>query len=101
MDTTIKDILKANNKDGYLIAVSEGLVKHINQMSFGWVLSTTGGVNLATSYGGCDGRGSLLHAEAVGILSISIFIALMAKYSKLTNIKIVYISDNLELFKLY
>ena len=48
-------------------------------------------------YGGCDGRGSLLQAEAVGMLSISIFIALLAKYSKCANIKIVYVSDNLEL----
>ena len=31
------------------------------------------------------------------MLSISIFIALMAKYSKRTNIKSVYISNNLEL----
>ena len=69
----------------------------MHQMSFRSILSTAGGVYLATSYGGCDGRGSLLRAEAVGMLSISLFIALMAKYSKRTNIKIVYVSDNLEL----
>ena len=44
----------------------------MHQMSFGWVLSTAGGVHLATSYGGCDGRGSLLRAEAVGMLSLSL-----------------------------
>ena len=33
------------------------------------------------------------------MLSISLFIALMAKYSNRTNIKIVYVSDNLELIK--
>ena len=33
------------------------------------------------------------------MLSISLVIALMAKYSKRTNIKIVYVSDNLELIK--
>ena len=66
-------------------------------MSFGWVLSTAGGVHLATSYDGCDGRGSSLRAEAVGNLSISLFIALLAKYSKRTNIKIIYVSGNLEL----
>ena len=97
MNTTIEDVLKANNKDGYLIAVSDGSVKHMHHTSFGWVLSTTGGVHLATSYGGCDGRGSSLQAEAVGMLSISIFIALLAKYSKRTNIKIVYVSDNSKL----
>ena len=69
----------------------------MHQMSFGWVLSTVGGVHLATSYGGCDGRDSSLRAEAVWMLSISICIELMAKYSKRTNIKIVYVSDNLEL----
>ena len=68
-------------------------------MSFGWVLSTANGVHLATSYGGCDGRGSSLWAEAVGMLSISLVIALMAKYSNCTKIKIVYVSDNLELIK--
>ena len=97
MATTVKDVLKARNADGYLIAVSDGSVKHMHQMSFGWVLSTAGGVHLSTSYGGCDGRGSSLQVEAVGMLSISIFIALLAKYSKRTNIKIVYVSDNLEL----
>ena len=84
MDTTIGDVLKANNEDGYLIAVSDGSVKDMHQMSFGWVLSTAGGVHLATSYGGCDGRGNLLQAEAVGVISISFFIVLMAKYSKRT-----------------
>lgn len=44
-------------------------------------------------------RGSSLRAEAVGMLSISLVIALMAKYSNRTNIKIVYVSDNLELIK--
>ena len=66
----------------------------MHQMSFGWVLSTAGGVHLATSYGGCDGRDSLLRAEAVGMLSISIFIALLEKYSNRTNVKIIYVSDN-------
>ena len=97
MTTTIDDVLKAHDKDGYLIAVSDGSVKHTHQMSFGWVLSTAGGLHLAKSYGGCDGRGSSLGAEAVGMLSISIFIALMAKHRKRTDIKIKYVSDNLEL----
>ena len=97
MATAIDDMLKAHNEDGYLIVVSDGSVKHMHQMIFGWVLSTAGGVNLATSCGGCDGTGSSLQAEAVGMLSISLFIALLAKYSICTNIKIIYVSDNLEL----
>ena len=97
MTTAINDMLKAHDADGYLIAVSDGSVKHMYQMSFKWVLSTTGGVHLVTLYGGCDGRGSSLRAEVVGMLSISLFIPLLAKYSNYTNIKIIYVSDNLEL----
>ena len=95
--TTIDDVLKAHNKDGYLIAVSDGSVKHVHQMSFDWVLSTAGGVHLATSYGGCDGRGNSLRTKAVRMLSISLFIALLVKYSRRTNIKIIYVSDNSKL----
>ena len=90
-------MLKAHNEDGYLIAVSDGSVKHMHQMSFGWVLSTVEGLHLAKSYGGCDDRDSSLQAEVVGMLSISLFIALMAKHRKRTNTKIIYESDNLEL----
>ena len=89
MATTIEDMLKANNEDGYLITVSDGSVKHMHQMSFGWVLSTAGGVHLATSYGGCNSRESSLQAEAVRMLSISLFIALLVKYSKRTDIKVI------------
>ena len=60
MEATIEDVLKAHDEDGYLIAVSDESVKHMHQMSFGWVLSTADGVHLATSYGGCDRRGSSL-----------------------------------------
>ena len=77
VEKTIKDVLKAHNEDGYLIAVSNGSVKHMYQMSFGWVLSTADGVRLATSYGGCDGRGSSLRVEAVGMLSIYLSISLL------------------------
>ena len=80
MATTIDDVLKAHDKDGYLIVVSDGSVKHTHQMSFGWVFPTAGGLHLAKSHGGCNDRGSSLRAEAVGMLSISIFIALMAKH---------------------
>ena len=58
-------------------------------------------MHLAILYGGCDGQGSSLRAEAVGMLSISLVTALMAKHRNRTNIKIVYVSDNLEIFKRY
>ena len=60
MEATNEDVLKAHDEDGYLIVVSDGSVKHMYQMSFGWVLSTADGVHLATLYGGCDGPDSLL-----------------------------------------
>ena len=97
MATTIDDVLKAHDENGYLIAVSGGSVKHTHQMNFDWVLSTTGGVHLVTSYGGCNCRGSSLRAEVVGMLSISLFIALLEKYSMCTNLKIIYVSNNLKL----
>ena len=96
MDTTIDDVLRAHDNDGYLVAVSDRSVRHTHQMSFGLVLATADGVHLVRSCGGCDGRGSSLRAEAVGMLSISIFIALMTKYRSRTDIKIVYVSDNLQ-----
>ena len=99
MDITIDDILAEHDKEGYLVAVSDGSVRHMHQMSFGWVLATAKGTHLATSFGGCDGRGSSLRAEAVGMLSISTFIALMAKHRNREDIKIVYVSDNLELIR--
>ena len=52
---------------------------------------------MAKSLGGCDGRGSSVRAEAVGMLSILFFIALMAKHRNRTDIKVKYVSDNLEL----
>ena len=60
MVRTINDVLKAHANDGYVIAVFDGSVKHMHQINFGRVLSTVEGVHYAKSYGGCDGRGSLL-----------------------------------------
>ena len=65
IDTTIEDILKANDEDGYLIAVIDRSVKHVHQMSFRLILSTVGGVHLQTAYDGYDGRNNSLQAEAV------------------------------------
>ena len=65
---TINDMLIAHNKEGYLIAVTDGSVKHMHQVNFVWVLSTTGGVHLVKTYGQCDGRGISNQEEAVGML---------------------------------
>ena len=63
METTIDDVLTAHDKDGYLVAVSDGSIKHIHQMSFGWVLLRAKGLHLAKSFGGCNGRGTVVHYE--------------------------------------
>ena len=97
MDTIFDDILAAHNREGYLVAVSDGSVKNMHQMSFGWVLALAKGQYLAKSFCGCDGRGNSLRAESVGMLPISIFVALMAKHRNRTDIKITFVTDNLEL----
>ena len=96
IDTTINDVLRAH-KDKYVLVVSDGSVRQTHQMNFGWVLSTVGGLYLAKSCGGCDGRGSSLRAEAVGMLTISIFIALTTKHSKQTDTKSTYVYDTQQL----
>ena len=55
------------------------------------------GGQLAKSFGSCDGRGNSLRAEAVGMLGISPFVALMAKHRNRINIKIKFVTDNLDL----
>ena len=97
MDTTIDDALAAHGKKGFLVAVLDGSVIHMHQMSFGWVLSTVKGLHLAKSFGRCEGQGSSLQAEAVGILSSLVFVALMTRHRNNTNIKIKYVTNNLEL----
>ena len=97
MDTTIDNVLSAHDKDGYLVTVLDELVKFMHPMSFGWVLLTAKGLHLAKSFDRCDGRGSSLQAKVVGMLSISIFVALMEKHRNSTDIKIKYLSNNLEL----
>ena len=60
MVTTINEVLKAHDEDRYLIAASDRSIKHMHHISFGWILSTAGGLHLAKSYDGCDGRGTSL-----------------------------------------
>ena len=62
MDITIDEVLRAHDKDGHLVAVSDGSVQNTHEMSFGWVLATANGKHLARSYGGCDGRESSIRA---------------------------------------
>ena len=49
-------------------------------------MTTPEGKHLVQSYGPANGRGNSLRAEAVGMLSISIFVALIAKYKNRTDL---------------
>ena len=60
MDITIKEV--------YLVAVLDGLVKHMYQLRFGWVLVSAKGQHLAKSFGEYNGKESSLRAEVVEIL---------------------------------
>jgi hypothetical protein len=67
---------------GYLLAVSDGSVK-FHDMSFGWVLATPTGKRLAAAAGPCSGRGNSLQAvEGAGMLSVTMFTALIKHYPK-------------------
>ena len=92
------EIAAATEKHGHLLAVSDGSVK-AHDMSFGWILSTPTGHRLAAAAGPCNGRGNSLRAEGAGMLSVTMFIALMTKYLDLEHLKIIFISDNSELIR--
>lgn len=95
--TTIDDTIYYHDKERFLLSVLDGSVKHIHNMSFGWVLTTSKGKRLVQSYGPANERGILLRAEAVVMLSISIFVASIAKYKDRNDLNIKFISDNKEL----
>jgi hypothetical protein len=82
----------------YLLAVSDGPVK-FHDMIFGWVLATPTCKRLAAAAGPCDGRGNSLQAEGAGMLSVTMFTALIKHYLKIETMKIVFISDNSELIR--
>jgi hypothetical protein len=63
---------------GYLLAVSDGSVK-FHDMSFKWILATPTGKRLAAAAGPCNGRGNSLQAEGAGMLSVTMFIALIRR----------------------
>jgi hypothetical protein len=83
---------------GYLLAVSDGSVK-FHDMSFGWILATPTGKRLAAAAGPCNGRGNSLQADGAGILSVTMFTALIKHYLNIETMKILFISDNSELIR--
>jgi hypothetical protein len=92
------EIVAAVEEHRHLLAVSDGSVKS-HDMSFGWILATPTGKRLAAAAGPCNGRGNSLRAEGAGMLSVTMFLALMTKYLEISQMKIVFISDNSELIR--
>jgi hypothetical protein len=92
------EIVHKLEEHGYLLAVSDGSVK-FHDMSFGWILATPNGKRLAAAAGPCNRRGNSLRAEGAGMLSVTMFIALIKHYLEIEIMKIVFISDNSELIR--
>ena len=86
---------QVQKNDGFL-AVSDGLVI-FHYMNYGWVVATPNGKILAWSEGPCNGKGNSLQAKGVGMLSVTVFFALMVEYTKSGLLMVTFVSDNQEL----
>ena len=74
-------IEEAMIKDKHLLLVTDGSLKYIHMMSFGWVLAMPSGDWLAASKGPGSGDGSSLRAEAEGMLSGALCCGIIAQES--------------------
>jgi hypothetical protein len=92
------ELIHEHDQHGHLISVSDGSVI-FHDMSFGWVIATPDGKRLVGSKGPCNGRGNSLRAEGAGLLSVTMFLAIMAQYLEIEQINMVCISDNAELIR--
>ena len=73
----IDDIFTSLDKCDHLIMVSDGSGKYYAIRTFAWVLSSPDKKRLATAAGHCYSRESSLRAEATGILSASVSMAMI------------------------
>jgi len=76
---SLEEIREMLEIHGFLIAVSDGSGKEF-AMTFGWVICTPNKWRLGTAAGPCIGRVNLLRHEASGMLSVSLFFALVKTY---------------------
>ena len=88
-------ISKLNEHD-FLLFVSDGSVD-FHDMAFEWILSTPKGERLVAANGPSSGRGSSLRSEADGMLSASLFCAILREFCDNETIKAQFVSDNDEL----
>ena len=70
-------------------------------MTYAWILSTPHGDRIAQCPGHSQGRESSLRAEATGMLSATVFLAMLQQYQQGTSkqLDVRYISDNMEIIK--
>jgi len=81
------------NKHDFLLFVSDGSVD-FHDMAFGWILSTPKRERLVAANGPSSGRGSSLRSEADGMLSASLFFAILEEFCDNEMIKAHFVSDN-------
>jgi len=95
----LDEILTVHDKEGYLLSVSDGSVKFHN-MSFGWIIASPDGQRLAAGAGAgpCQGRGNSLRSEGAGMLSATLFLALISHHME-HQLKVEFLSDNRELIR--
>ena len=94
----MEEILTSVFTCDHLIMVLDGSGKDYS-MTFAWIFSTPDWKRLATAAGNCQGQESSSRAEATGMLSASVFMAMIQLYTHeaTSTIKMRYIIDNLEL----
>jgi len=70
-------------------------------MTYAWILFTPQGNRIAHCPGHSQGRESSLQAEATGMLSAAVFLAMIQQYQQGTTkqLDVRYISNNMELIK--
>ena len=70
-------------------------------MTFGWIMSIPDGESVASCAGHSYGRESSLRAEATGMVSALVFIAIVKQYNSNHDkiMKVKYVSNNMGLVK--
>ena len=83
-----------------MIILSDGSGKDF-KIIFGWIMSNPDGERVARCAGHSHGKESSLRAEATGMLSALVFIAMIRQYnSKQENVtRVRYVSDSMALVK--
>ena len=76
----LADVITAVEESNHMIIVSDGSGKDF-KMTFGWIMSTPDGERVARCVEQSYRRESSLRAEATGMSSASVFIAMVRKYN--------------------